>query len=107
MRTIRNLTTKPLRVPLHEGKILHLGPRKEGQIATRDLDRPGVQRLIDDASIEVLGETSMSSRSAHRRMSAPSASFDSTSPGPSTCRSMTCPVSLGIDRHYTDRQRSV
>lgn len=56
MRTIRNLTIKPLRVPLPQGKVLHLGPRKDGQIATRHLDSPGIARLVEAGEIEVLDE---------------------------------------------------
>ena len=55
MRTIRNRTTRPLRVPLHQGKTLHLGPLQEGQIATQDVDHPGVLRLVEAQEIEILG----------------------------------------------------
>lgn len=55
MTTIRNLTMRPLRVPLHGGRTLHLGPLKEGQIAPQDLEGPGVSRLIEAEEIEVIG----------------------------------------------------
>ena len=58
MRTIRNKTNRPLRVPLPRGKTLHLGPRKEGQIATHDIDHPPLQKMIEAGDIELLGETS-------------------------------------------------
>ena len=56
MRTIRNLTTRPLRVSLPRGKTLHLGPRKEGQISTHDLDSPGIVRLVEAGELELLDE---------------------------------------------------
>lgn len=58
MKTIRNKTSRPLRVPLPRGKTLHLGPRKEGQVATHDIDHPPLQKLVGAGEIEVLGESS-------------------------------------------------
>ena len=55
MRTIRNCTAKPLRVRLRGGKVLHLGPGKNGQIADPDLERPAVKKMIEAGEIEVLG----------------------------------------------------
>jgi hypothetical protein len=56
MKTIRNKTRRPLKVHLAHGKVLHLGPAKEGQISTHDIDHAGVQHLITEGLIEVLGE---------------------------------------------------
>lgn len=56
MKTIRNKTTRPIRVPLPRGKTLHLGPRKEGQISTHDVDHPPLRKLVEAGEIEVLGE---------------------------------------------------
>lgn len=56
MKTIRNKTTRPLRVPLPGGKVLHLGPAKDGQIADPAAQHPGLQRLVQAGSIEILGE---------------------------------------------------
>lgn len=56
MRTIRNLTMRPLRVSLPQGKTLHLGPRQEAQIATRNLERAGIVRLVEAGEIEVVDE---------------------------------------------------
>lgn len=53
---------RPLRVPLHAGKMLHLGPLKEGQIATQDVDHPGIVRLVEAGQIEILGEGASLSR---------------------------------------------
>ena len=56
MKTIRNKTRRPVKVHLAQGKVLYLGPGKEGQISTHDIDRVGVQHLITEGEIEVLGE---------------------------------------------------
>jgi hypothetical protein len=42
-------------VRLHGGKVLHLGPGKNGQIADQDLERPAVEKMIKAGEIEVLG----------------------------------------------------
>ena len=46
MKTVRNKTHRPLRVRLSQGKTLHLGPLKEGQISVHDVEAGGVQRLV-------------------------------------------------------------
>jgi hypothetical protein len=56
MKTIRNTTTGPLRVPLPRGKVLHLGPRKTGEIATAAADHPPLKKLVEEGKIEILGE---------------------------------------------------
>jgi hypothetical protein len=56
MKTIRNKTPRPLRVPLPGGRFLHLGPGKTGQIADHAIDRGAVQALVKAGSIEVVGE---------------------------------------------------
>ncbi len=55
MKTVRNKTHRPLKVRLSRGKILHLGPRKEGQISVHDLEAGGVQRLVEADELEILG----------------------------------------------------
>lgn len=55
MRAVRNTTNRPLAIALGRGKVLHLGPRKEGRIATGDLERPSVQELIDEGTLELVG----------------------------------------------------
>jgi len=47
MKTIKNKTTKPLRVPLPRGKTLHLGPTKSGQIATEAAEHAGLKKLVE------------------------------------------------------------
>lgn len=54
MRLIRNKTLRPVRVPLPKGKVLHLGPHKEGQIATHDIDHAPVLALVEAGDIEIL-----------------------------------------------------
>ncbi len=56
MKTIRNLTRKPLRIPLPGGKFLHLGPSREGQVAPKALERPALQKLVEAGQVEVVGE---------------------------------------------------
>ncbi len=56
MKTVRNRTHRPLRVHLSQGKTLHLGPLKEGQIGARDVETGGVQRLVKAGELEILGD---------------------------------------------------
>ena len=56
MRTIVNKTHRPLRVHLPQGRILHLGPHKEGQIAPQAVESAGVKRLIEAGDLELLGD---------------------------------------------------
>jgi len=56
MKDIKNKTMRPLRIPLPGGKVLHLGPQKVAQIADNAPEHPGVQRLIKDGTIEILGK---------------------------------------------------
>jgi hypothetical protein len=55
LKTIENKTTRPLRVPLPGGKVLHLGPRKTGQVADTAVEHPALRRLIESGTIEVQG----------------------------------------------------
>ncbi len=56
MKTVRNKTHRPLRVRLSQGKTLHLGPLKEGQISFQDVDSGGVKRLVEAGELELLGD---------------------------------------------------
>ena len=56
MKTVRNKTHRPLRIHLAQDRVLHLGPDKDGQIATHDIERPGVMRLVESGQLEILGE---------------------------------------------------
>ena len=53
MRTIINRTNRPLAIKLGRGRVLRLGPRKEGQIGTADAEKPGVQALVAAGDVEV------------------------------------------------------
>jgi hypothetical protein len=53
MKTIKNKTNKPLRVPLPRGKTLHLGPAKSGQVTTEAAEHPGLKKLVDAGEIEL------------------------------------------------------
>lgn len=71
MKTVLNKTTRPLKIHLSRGKVLHLGPRKEGQIAHQDIERGSIQKMIEAGELEVVGEgphatgSSRSSGSVH------------------------------------------
>ena len=55
MMTIQNQTARFLRIPLSRGKVLRLGPRKEGQISVQDAERESVTSLVEDGTIKVMG----------------------------------------------------
>lgn len=54
MTTILNQTSRFLRISLARGKVLRLGPHKEGQIATPDADRDSVKQLVADGSLKIV-----------------------------------------------------
>ncbi len=54
MKTVRNKTNEPIKIPLEGGKVLHLGPRKTGQVSDQALDRAAVRKLIDDGRLEIV-----------------------------------------------------
>jgi len=56
MKTIVNKTVLPVRVPLPGGKVLHLGPKKTGQIADGAAEHPALVKLIEAGTIELQGE---------------------------------------------------
>ena len=64
MKTIRNVTRQPLRIPLPGGKRLHLGPGQEGQVAPSALERPALQKLVKAGQVEVVGEGAQSGGAA-------------------------------------------
>lgn len=53
MRTIKNLSDKPLRVPLPGGKTLHLGPNESGSIRDAAADHQAIKKLAESGSVEV------------------------------------------------------
>ncbi len=56
MKSIRNTTITPIRVPLPQGKVLHLGPRQTGQVADQATDHAALAKLIAAGKIEVVEE---------------------------------------------------
>jgi hypothetical protein len=60
MKTVTNKTQQPVSVPLPRGKTLHLGPGKTGQIASNDADHPGLKKLAEAGTIEILDESAKS-----------------------------------------------
>lgn len=56
MKTVVNKAHRPLRVPLPQGKVLHLGPGKSGQIADHAIDHEPLKKLIAAGDIEVRDE---------------------------------------------------
>ena len=56
MKTVRNKTHQPIRVPLPRGKVLHLGPKMDAQIADNAVEHAGLQKLVKAGTIEILGE---------------------------------------------------
>jgi hypothetical protein len=58
VKTIRNKTHAPLRVPLPRGKVLHLGPNQSGQIAHTDVDHEPLQKLVESGTLEVVDDKS-------------------------------------------------
>ncbi len=56
MKTIVNKTARPIRVPLPGGKVLHLGPKKTGQIADNALEHARLRKLVEAGDLEVQGE---------------------------------------------------
>lgn len=56
MKTVKNKSHKPLRVPLPRGKTLHLGPNQEGQVTAGTLEHGPFKKLVDAGEIEILGD---------------------------------------------------
>ena len=56
MKTIVNKTAMPLRVPLPGGKVLHLGPKKSGQVADNAAEHAALRKLIKAGTLEIQGE---------------------------------------------------
>jgi hypothetical protein len=60
MTVVSNKTQKPLSVPLPDGKTLHLGPGKTGQISARALEDQRFKKLVDAGEIEIVADDSRS-----------------------------------------------
>ncbi len=56
MKTILNKTTRPIKVTLSRGKVLHLGPSKTGQISDHAAQAPAIVRRVQIGELEILGQ---------------------------------------------------
>ena len=56
MKTIRNKTHKPLKIPATGGKFLHLGPAKVGQISDKAAGTPALLKLVKAGEIELVAD---------------------------------------------------
>lgn len=81
MKTVVNKTGRPLKITLSRGRVLRLGPRKEGQIATQDAERDAVRRRVADGAIAIFddgargGAASMPAAGGGLRAQGPHARF--------------------------------
>ena len=58
MKIILNKTRRPLKIKLSQGRVLRLGPSKEGQIATHDAERESVQGMVEAGDVEITDDVS-------------------------------------------------
>ncbi|MYI76032.1 MAG: hypothetical protein F4057_12275 [Acidobacteria bacterium] len=58
MKTVVNRTGRALRIPLTRGRVLRLGPRKEGQMATHDAELEPVRQRVASGEIEIFDDAS-------------------------------------------------
>lgn len=56
MRRVVNATHRPLKIHLPQGKVLHLGPHKEGHVAPQALESPGIKKLVEAGELEILAD---------------------------------------------------
>jgi len=52
--TVKNRSRGSLKIHLSQGKVLRLGPGKEGQISVRDEERESVKKLIEAGELELV-----------------------------------------------------
>ena len=63
MKTVLNRTSRPIRVSLPTGGILHLGPHREGHIQDRAVEGAGLQRRLRVGDIQIFDSESDESQS--------------------------------------------
>jgi hypothetical protein len=56
MKTIKNTTNRPLRVPLPRGKVVHVGPAKTAEVTTEAAEYAGLQKLVTAGEIEFVDD---------------------------------------------------
>ena len=56
MKLIVNKTRRPLKIKLSQGRVLRLGPGKEGQIATHDAERESVQEIVKAGDVDIFDD---------------------------------------------------
>ena len=54
MKTVRNLTRKPIKVPLPGGKALRLGPGADGMVQDKAAHHPALLRMVEAETISIL-----------------------------------------------------
>ena len=54
MKTITNTTVRPLRIPLPNKKVLHLGPRQSGHLSVHDVDHPPLKKLVEAGDVRIV-----------------------------------------------------
>ena len=62
MKTVVNRTGRALRIPLSRGRVLRLGPRKEGQMGTYDAELEQVKQRVASGDIEIFDDASQLGR---------------------------------------------
>ena len=72
MKTIVNKTRRPLKIKLSQGRMLHLGPTKEGRIGAQDAGREAVKRLVEAGEIEIFDDASAGGSRGARGTAGPS-----------------------------------
>jgi len=73
VKTVRNKTHGPLKVPLPRNKFLRLGPNTTGQIRDDDAERPAVKRMLDAGEIEIVAAGAHGSGASGHEAAAPRA----------------------------------
>jgi hypothetical protein len=53
MRTVKNLSATPIRLPLPGGKTLHLGPGMTGSVRDTAAEHPALKRMCESGILEL------------------------------------------------------
>jgi len=70
VKTVINKSHQPIKVPLPQGKVLHLGPNQKGQISHKAVDHEPLQKLVEEGTIEIQGDGS-TAEGAHEQKKGP------------------------------------